>query len=155
MQVTTAGTRSRLTAEVLDVLMGVGRRFRRRSIGATIDPGAFWLLRSLMGDGPVRPTDLAASFGLDTSTVSRHLTQLHRAGLVERSVDPDDRRAQRVELSEAGRLEVDAALAARRSLLERSLSDWSDDDVELLHRLITRMLAGLESTEEGPHDHDR
>jgi DNA-binding MarR family transcriptional regulator len=150
MQVTEQETRAELTAEVLDVLMGVGRRFRRRSAGTTIDPGAFWLLRSLLGDDPVRPTDLAASIGLDTSTVSRHLSQLHRAGLVERSVDPDDRRAQRVELSEAGRAEVEAALAARRTLLERSLSDWSDEDVELLHRLITRMLASLESTEEGP-----
>jgi DNA-binding MarR family transcriptional regulator len=144
-----------MTAEVLDVLMGVGRRFRRRTAGATIDPGAFWLLKSLLGDDPVRPTDLAASMGLDTSTVSRHLAQLHRAGLVERSVDPDDRRAQRVELSAAGRAEVDAALASRRTLLERSLSDWSDEDVEVLHRLITRMLVSLESTEEGPQDNDR
>jgi DNA-binding MarR family transcriptional regulator len=144
-----------MTVEVLDVLMGVGRRFRRRTAGATLDPGAFWLLKSLVGDGPLRPTDLAASMGLDTSTVSRHLTQLHRAGLVERSVDPDDRRAQRVELSAAGRAEVDAALASRRTLLERSLSDWSDEDVELLHHLITRMLTSLESTEEGPHDDAR
>ncbi|HZA04072.1 MAG TPA: MarR family transcriptional regulator [Propionibacteriaceae bacterium] len=147
--------RAQLTAEMLDVLMGVGRRFRRRSTGTTVDPGAFWLLRSLLGDGPVRPTDLAASLGLDISTVSRHLAQLHRAGLVQRSADPADRRAQRVQLSPTGRAEVDRALASRRALLERSLSDWTDDDVELLHRLITRMLASLESAEEGPHDDDR
>ena len=143
-----------MTAEVLDAMMGVGRRFRRRT-GTNVDPGSFWLLRSLLGDEPVRPTDLAASMGLDISTVSRHLAQLHRAGLVERTPDPDDRRAQRVQLSPTGRAEVDDALASRRALLERSLVDWSDDDVELLHRLITRMLADLESAEEGPHDHDR
>jgi DNA-binding MarR family transcriptional regulator len=154
MQVMRPGNRTELTAEVLDVLMGVGRRFRRRNVGATLDPGSFWLLRSLLGDGPARPTDVAAGLGLDISTVSRHLAQLHRAGLVERSADPDDRRAQRVQLSAAGRAEVDRALAARRALLERSLSDWTDDDVELLHRLTTRLLASLERTEEGPHDHD-
>ena len=152
MQVTASGTRTQLTAELLDVLMGVGRRFRRPSAENTVDPGSFWLLRSLLGDGPVRPTDLAATMGLDISTVSRHLAQLHRAGLVERSADPDDRRAQRVQLSPSGRAEVDAALAVRRSLLERSLSDWADDDVQQLHRLTTRMLASLESTEEGPQD---
>jgi DNA-binding MarR family transcriptional regulator len=155
MQVTAPGTRAQRTAEMLDVLMGVGRRFRRPAPGATVDPGSFWLLRSLIGDGPVRPTDLATNMGLDISTVSRHLAQLHRAGLVERSADPGDRRAQRVQLSSKGRAEVDAALASRRALLERSLNDWSDDDVEQLHRLITRMLASLESVEEGPHDHDR
>ena len=149
-----APTRAQLTAEMLDVLMGVGRRFRRPSSGTTVDAGSFWLLRSLLGDGPVRPTDLAASMGLDISTVSRHLAQLHRAGLVERSADPADGRAQRVELSPTGQAEVDRALASRRALLERSLSDWTDDDVELLHRLITRMLASLENAEEGPQDHD-
>lgn len=156
MQVVTPIDRSRVTAEMLDVLMGVGRRFRRRrGAGTTIDPGSFWLLRSLLGRGPVRPTDLAATMGLDISTVSRHLAQLHRTGLVERSPDPEDRRAQRVQLSRAGETEVDAALAARRALLERSLTDWSDEDVVSLHGLISRMLADLEGTEEGPHEHDR
>ena len=135
--------------------MGIGRRFRRRSTGTTVDAGSFWLLRSLLSDGPLRPTDLAASMGLDISTVSRHLAQLHRAGLVERSADAADRRAQRVQLSPTGRAEVHAALASRRALLERSLGDWTDGDVEHVHRLITRMLASLESAEKGPHDDDR
>ena len=135
--------------------MGVGRRFRRPSGGTTVDPGSFWLLRSLLGEEPVRPTDLAASMALDISTVSRHLAQLHQAGLVERSPDPNDRRAQLVQLSPVGHAEVDKALSARRALLDRSLAGWSDDDVELLHRLITRMLADMESVEEGPHHDDR
>lgn len=140
---------------MLDVLMNVGRRFRRRDAGTTIDSGSFWLLRSLASDGPVRITELAATTGLDASTVSRHLAALHRAGLVERSPDPDDRRAQRVQVSATGRLELDEALAQRRTLLERSLSDWSDDEVEQLHTMTTRMLAGLESATEGSPSHDR
>jgi DNA-binding MarR family transcriptional regulator len=155
MQVTAPELRQQLTAELLDALMGVGRRFRRPSANATVDAGSFWLLKSLLGDGPVRPTDLAASMALDISTVSRHLAQLHRAGLVEKSADPDDRRAQRVQLSPDGRAAVGAALGSRRALLQRSLSSWTDDDVQQLHRLTTRMLASLESTEEGPQDDDR
>ena len=144
-----------MVADVLDVLMNVGRRFRRRDAGTTIDSGSFWLLRSLASDGPVRITELAATTGLDASTVSRHLAALHRAGLVERAPDPDDRRAQRVQVSSTGRLELDEALAQRRTLLERSLSDWSDDEVEQLHTMTTRMLAGLESATEGSPSHDR
>jgi DNA-binding MarR family transcriptional regulator len=155
MQIAASRGRTEVTAEVLDALMGVGRRFRRPSAGTTVDPGSFWLLRSLLGREPVRPTDLAASMALDISTVSRHLAQLHQAGLVERSPDPDDRRAQRVQLSPIGHAEVDKALSARRALLDRSLAGWSDDDVEQLHRLIRRMLADLESAGEGPHDNDR
>ena len=102
-----ATSRAQVTAEVLDVLMDVGRRFRRRSTGSTIDPGSLWLLRTVAGDGPVRVTELAAATGLDASTVSRHLTALHRAGLVERVPDPEDRRARRVQLSGPGRLALD------------------------------------------------
>ena len=155
MQVTVPDLRQQLTAELLDALMGVGRRFRRPSANATVDAGSFWLLKSLLGDGPVRPTDLAASMGLDISTVSRHLAQLHQDGLVEKSADPDDGRAQRVQLSPTGRAAVEAALGSRRALLQRSLSSWTDDDVQQLHRLTTRMLASLESAEEGPRDDDR
>lgn len=151
MQTVPAPSRAQVTAEVLDVLMNVGRRFRRRGAGPAIDPGSFWLLRTLAGDGPVRVTELATATGLDASTVSRHLTQLHRAGLVERAPDPKDRRARRVQVSSAGRLELDKALAQRRALLERSLTDWSDNEVEQLHTMMTRMLAGLESTTEGTH----
>lgn len=154
MQTTRAANRGQVTAEVLDVLMNVGRRFRRRA-GTTIDPGSFWLLRILAGDGPVRVTELAAAAGLDASTVSRHLTALHRAGLVERVPDPDDRRARQVQVSGTGRLALDEGLAQRRALLERSLSDWSDDEVEQLHTMITRMLAGLESATEGTDSDDR
>ena len=155
MQTMAAPERGQATAEVVDVLMGVGRRFRRRGADDTIDPGSFWLLRVLVGEGPTRVTDLAAVCGLDVSTVSRHLAQLHRAGLVERTRDPDDRRAQRVQVSPAGRTEVDESLDRRRALLDRSLRRWTDDEVADLHRLMTRMLTDLESTEEGPDHHDR
>ena len=50
----------------------------------------------------MRVTDLAGCANLDTSTVSRHVAQLQRTGLIERTPDPDDRRAQRVELTAAG-----------------------------------------------------
>ena len=149
MQMMSAATRAQVTAEVLDALMNVGRRFRRRGAGTAIDPGSFWLLRTLAGEGPVRVTELAAATGLDASTVSRHLAALHRTGLVERAPDPDDRRAQRVQVTATGLIELDNALAQRRALLERSLSGWSDDEVEQLHTMITRMLAGLESATEG------
>lgn len=41
-----------------------------------------------------RATDLAAHYALDKSTVSRQVSALERAGLIERRVDPDDHRVQ-------------------------------------------------------------
>lgn len=47
--------------------------------------------------------ELAESFGLDKSTVSRTIDGLVRLGLVERKADPDDRRCTPLVLTEHGR----------------------------------------------------
>ena len=87
---------------------------RQRAQGETLDTGSFWLLKTLATSGPLRVTDLAVCANLDVSTVSRHVAQLHSAGLIERTPDPVDGRAQRVKLSAPGVAEdrSSAALSA-------------------------------------------
>jgi MarR family transcriptional regulator, transcriptional regulator for hemolysin len=63
-----------------------------------------WLiLTSLRGDKWRTQLELARSIGIEGPTLTRHLDGMERAGLVERHRDPADRRAVRVELTEAGR----------------------------------------------------
>lgn len=118
---------------------------RQRSQGETLDTGSFWLLKTLAASGPQRVTDLATCAGLDVSTVSRHVAQLHSTGLIERTPDPADGRAQRVKLSAAGVERLDGALSSRRSLLERCLESWDPRDLEELDRLLTRFAADVEA----------
>ena len=75
----------------------------------------------------MRVTDLAGCANLDISTVSRHVAQLQRTGLIERTPDPDDRRAQRGR-AHPGRCRTSCAAPtkARRSLLRQGLADWAD-----------------------------
>ena len=129
----------------MHALMGIGRLMRQRGQGETLDTGSFWLLKTLATSGALRVTDLAACTNLDSSTVSRHVAQLHGAGLIEREPDPVDGRAQRVKLSEAGAARIDAALRSRRALLEKSLESWDRRDLEELDRLLTRFAADVEA----------
>ncbi len=129
---------------VLDALMSIGRLMRNRTQGDQLDPGTFWLLKTLLGSGSLRVTELAACAGLDTSTVSRHVTQLDRAGLIVRTPDPQDGRAQRVELSDLGRTQLHLSLTQRRALLTRSLDGWDDDDVHQLDTLLARFVGNIE-----------
>jgi DNA-binding MarR family transcriptional regulator len=130
---------------VMHVLMGIARLMRQRGQGETLDTGSFWLLKALAASGPLRVTDLAVSANLDASTVSRHVAQLHSAGLIERTPDPLDGRAQRVKLSDAGTARLDAALRSRRALIEKSLESWTPRDLEELERLMTRFAADVEA----------
>jgi len=129
---------------VLMAVMSVGRLLRQRIAGDDLDPGSIWLLKTLSRQ-PMRVTELAASANLDTSTVSRHVAQMDRAGLVERTPDPADGRAHRVELTASGRSLLDEAFRRRRALLSRSLRDWDTEDVTAFDRLLSRFVGDVEN----------
>ena len=138
---------------LMQALLSVGRLMRQRTHGETVD-GSFWLLKNLAASGPQRVTDLAVCAGLDASTVSRHVAQLHSAGLIERAPDPADGRAQRVKLSAAGMERFEAVLSTRRSLLEKCLESWDPRDLAELDRLLTRFAADVEALTQSMEKHD-
>jgi DNA-binding MarR family transcriptional regulator len=139
---------------LMQALISVGRLMRQRTHGETVDGGSFWLLKNLAASGPQRVTDLAVCAGLDASTVSRHVAQLHSAGLIERAPDPADGRAQRVKLSAAGRERFEAVLDTRRSLLEKCLESWDSGDLAELDRLLTCFAADVEALTQSMEKHD-
>jgi DNA-binding MarR family transcriptional regulator len=54
-------------------------------------------------DGPIRLTDLTKTEQVSQPGITQLVTRLERDGLVERRPDPNDRRAVRVHITEAGR----------------------------------------------------
>ena len=132
----------------MHALMSIGRLIRQRGQGATLDPGTFWLLKNIAANGSMRVTDIAQHANLDVSTVSRHVAQLHKTGLIERTPDPDDRRAQLVRMTDTGQQKLTADLKARTTLLERSLETWSLEDLDQLDRAMNRFVADVETLTE-------
>ena len=141
-------SRAKSVESVMHALMSIGRLMRQRPSAETLDIGTFWLLKMVGTSGTVRVTDLASSCNLDVSTVSRHLAQLYKAGMIERAPDPVDRRAHRVKLSSAGQEALTAALQARRELLERSLEGWAPSDLEQLDQVLTRLVEDIDTLTE-------
>jgi DNA-binding MarR family transcriptional regulator len=104
-----------------------------------LDGAGYGLLALLEDAGPLRASDLVARLGLDKSTVSRQLASLVDLGLVDRTADPVDGRAQVLTPSAEGSARLTRIRDARRARWEEDLSDWPADDIlrlgELLHRL--------------------
>ncbi len=138
-------TRTASVESLIHALLSISRLMRQRRQGETLDTGSFWLLKTLAASGPLRVTDLAACTNLDPSTVSRHVAQLDGAGLIERTPDPVDGRAQRVKVSAPGAEKIEAAMRSRRALVERCLESWEARDLEELDRLLTRFAADVEA----------
>ena len=96
---------------------------------------------------------LAAWQNVDKSTMTMQVKTLLERGFVQRSPDPEDRRAVIVELTEAGR-EVLAAYADRASeILADSLEGWSDEDLSRFSRDLARFAGDLESALEQTIEH--
>jgi DNA-binding MarR family transcriptional regulator len=104
-----------------------------------LDRARYVVLRAAAETEPVRTTALAEQLGVDPSTMSRHVSILEQAGLVARTADPADGRAQTVSLTSAGRAVMEKVRAARHDLITDVLSDWDDTDRSRLAALLGRL----------------
>lgn len=92
----------------------------------------------------VRATDLAETFGVHKSTVSRGLASLEQHGLVERVPDPTDGRARLVRLTAEAVNRVEKVRRHRHEQLAAVLEDWEPEDLTALARLLDRLNTALD-----------
>jgi DNA-binding MarR family transcriptional regulator len=111
-------------------------------LGLTTSETSVLYLLGLHG-GSCRPSELAAEARLSRPTASKVIARLQGAGLVERSTDPDDGRAQRVSLSPKGRTSVEGLVGVGVDLVSAAMADWSAADRAALAELAPRLVAEL------------
>lgn len=101
---------------------------------------SIWLVLSALERDQWRSQhDLAAALGIEGPTLTRHLDALEQAGLVVRVRDAADRRAVRVEPTDAGR-ELHRQLFEAAVAFDRRLrKGLGKDDLEQLRRLLSRL----------------
>ncbi len=106
--------------------------------GVSIDASGYAVLSRAFEGGPSRLSDLAATLGVDISTLSKQVKQLAAAGLLRRRADPDDGRAALLALTSEGRRTVDKLRQARLRSLATIVEDWDAEDLETFSRLLGR-----------------
>ncbi|MFF4733191.1 MarR family winged helix-turn-helix transcriptional regulator [Streptomyces mirabilis] len=108
--------------------------------GLPLDRAAVALLRQVADSGSLRPSELANLLSVEASHVTRQVQQLEKTGYLTRVPDPNDRRAQRIELTPAGRDAVDRVRQASCRGMSVALADWSPEDLEQLATLCHRLV---------------
>jgi MarR family transcriptional regulator, transcriptional regulator for hemolysin len=99
-----------------------------------------WLiLTSLMGESWPAQHQLARALRIEGPTLTRHLDGLEDAGLIVRTREPSDRRAVRVELTEAGRTKHAELRHAVIGFNRRLTSGLSEAELEELRGLLGRL----------------
>lgn len=105
--------------------------------------GEFDVLAALRRSGPpytLIPSELSAVLMMSRAGMTNRLDRLEAAGLVERSLDPADRRSFRVALTDEGRRVIDATLTEHAAILARLADGLSPDDAADLIRILRTML---------------
>jgi len=108
--------------------------------GADLTLAQLSILVTLLDQGPIRMTDLAAHERVRTPTTTVAIRRLEKIGLVKRSRDPSDLRAVLVDITPRGLAVHRESLTNRIAALAALLSQLSESDVDTL----TKALAPLE-----------
>ncbi|MER6852414.1 MULTISPECIES: MarR family transcriptional regulator [Streptomyces] len=108
-------------------------------------PGGSAAVLTLLGrHGDMRMSKLAELLAVDMSVTSRHVAHIAERGWIERSPDPADKRSRILRLTPEGQAQLDDLSERTTQLLAHRLSDWSDEEVGQLTRLMARLRASFD-----------
>lgn len=124
--------------------LGFVQRELARHALAELGSQGFAALGIVHVHGPVRVSDVARRLSVDLSVASRQVAALEAAGYVRRDPDPEDRRAQRVSTTDAGRRVLGECHRRMVGAFARALEDWSADDVAALSAHLERLREDVE-----------
>ncbi|WP_433435678.1 MarR family winged helix-turn-helix transcriptional regulator [Nonomuraea sp. CA-141351] len=137
-------------AQVMRVLEPqVDRVFIKRGLRQ----GEFDVLAALRRAGPpytLIPSELSAVLMMSRAGMTNRLDRLEAAGLVERSLDPADRRSFRVRLTDEGLRIIDETLTEHAANLARLASPLTSEDTETLATILRKLLDGPLGNPGGP-----
>jgi DNA-binding MarR family transcriptional regulator len=109
-----------------------------------MDRSSYLLLGLLEKEGPLTVGEISELFKLDNSTVSRQISTLHKKELATRYSDKEDARISMVEITEKGRQELQSAKQYRLEAYTELLEDWTEDELQVFSRLLTRLNRSIE-----------
>ncbi|MFV0134965.1 MarR family winged helix-turn-helix transcriptional regulator [Streptomyces sp. HMX87] len=129
---------------------GAVKRELGRILPAECPSGSAAVLTLLGRHGDMRMSRLAELLAVDMSVTSRHVAHLADRGWIERSPDPADKRSRILRLTPAGNAQLGELSERTTQLLAHRLSDWSDEEVGQLTRLMTRLRASFDDCRSAP-----
>jgi DNA-binding MarR family transcriptional regulator len=129
--------------ELAGALYAVVLRLSRLPVGVPVDKAGLAVLHETRRLGTIRPSDLATQMRLDLSTISRHLRSLEQQGLIRRTADPDDARAQRISITSSGAGVLKRMMDQRAATIREAIAHWPERDRGDLRQLLRRLADDL------------
>lgn len=107
--------------------------------GTGLRPYHYRLMASIDDEGPIGQAELGRVSGIDRSDVANMLAELEQLGLVERTVDPANRRRNIVAITQAGGEQLTALGDVLDEIQERVVAPLSPDERRQLSKLLHKL----------------
>jgi DNA-binding MarR family transcriptional regulator len=145
-----AASNEKVSNENLGVLLGLVRGELVRDIeaemaelGMDLRFNQFLIIKRLALIGPMSATELARAVELDGGAMTRQLDQLEKKGYLRRCPHEQDRRALRIELTEAGTAVWNQLSDCNDRVLAAAQRSLNDVEKSQLHDYLARVLRAL------------
>ncbi len=114
------------------------KAFDRLAVGLGVTRAQWKVLFKLTRTPGLRQVELADMLELEPITLCRIVDRLEEAGLVERSRDPDDRRAWRLHVTVQAQPLVDKLQAIGAKLVDQAFAGIDPKDIETTRKVLAR-----------------
>ena len=128
-----------LPFEIGETAHALRKAFDRLATGLGVTRAQWKVLFKLTRTPGLRQVELADMLDLEPITLCRIVDRLEDAGLVERSRDPEDRRAWRLHVSAKARPLIDKLQAVGADLVEQAFAGIDGKDIELTRQVLARI----------------
>lgn len=113
----------------------INRKLESYNIGS----GQYIILMCLYKNDGARQEELAEYLKIDKGSIAKSVKKLEDEGYIERLVDPEDKRAYKLYLTQKAQVIIPVALEAIKSWEDAMTSDLSEDEVEIIDEKLKKM----------------
>lgn len=105
-----------------------------------VRPAYLGVLMTLWNEDGLQVADLGRKAGLEPSTMTGLLDRMERDGVISRQADPNDRRAQRIYLTESGSKSKCPVMKVVDQILARATAGISEDEMNNAKSILKKFL---------------
>ena len=127
-----------LPFEIGETAHALRKAFDRLAVGLGVTRAQWKVLFKLTRTPGLRQVELADLLELEPITLCRIVDRLEEAGLVERTRDPDDRRAWRLHVTAKAQPLIEKLRGIGAALVDEAFSGIDPKDIEITRQVLAR-----------------
>ena len=128
-----------LPFEIGETAHALRKAFDRLAVGLGVTRAQWKVLFKLTRKPGLRQVELADLLDLEPITLCRIIDRLEEAGLVERTRDPEDRRAWRLHVTEKAQPLIEKLKAVGAELVGEAFAGIDRQEIEITRQVLARV----------------